>query len=255
MVSHQPRHLKQQPNALQAVAGRRGVAIAATAAAVTPVAMSEANAAPVAATPVAAAPAPAAAVPSTIGIKTAGAVTVRYGSTGYYVRVLQQRLGVYADGVFGWRTRTAVINFQARKGLVRDGVVGAATWSALGGFPGGSTGGTSRSFAGSSIVGVAKRYIGVPYVWGGSTPRGFDCSGYTQYVYRQVGKYIPRTASAQQAVTRRVSTPGSGDLFFTGWPAHHVGIYVGNGLAIDARKPGTTIQIHTLWGVHNYGRM
>lgn len=257
MRSHSPRHLKQEQNLVQAVASRRGVAVAAASAAIVPAAMTEAQAAPAAPKAAVATVKPAAAKHA-INVKTTGVVVLHYGSTGNYVRVLQQRLHIYVDGHFGPRTRAAVIAFQARHGLYRDGSVGPVTWRALGGFPGGGSstgGGTSRGGASSSaVISVAKRYIGVPYVWGGSTPRGFDCSGFVQYVFHKVGKNLPRTASAQQAIVRRVSSPSSGDLFFTGWPAHHVGFYVGNGLALDARSPGTRIQIHTLWGAHNFGR-
>lgn len=251
MGSYKPRHLKQESSVIKSLAGRRGVAVAASAAAIVPATMTEAHAAPVAAKPVVAAVAPKAAPAA---IKTATVVTLAYGSRGYYVKVLQQRLGISADGIFGAGTKRAVINFQARKGLVRDGIVGAATWRALGGFPGATATTTSRSSSRASVASVAKRYIGVPYRWGGSTPAGFDCSGFVQYVFRQVGVSLPRTASQQQRVVARVSSPSTGDLFFNGWPASHVGIYLGNGLAIDARHPGTTIQIHTLWGSSNFGR-
>jgi cell wall-associated NlpC family hydrolase len=107
----------------------------------------------------------------------------------------------------------------------------------------------------SGIVGIARSFIGVPYVYGGSSPSGFDCSGFTSYVYRQAGVSIPRTASQQQAAATRVSNPQPGDLVFFGYPAYHVGIYVSPGQMIDAQRPGTTIGYHSIWTTPSgYGR-
>jgi cell wall-associated NlpC family hydrolase len=107
----------------------------------------------------------------------------------------------------------------------------------------------------SAIVGIAEKYIGVPYVYGGSSPSGFDCSGLTQYVYGQAGISIPRTASGQQSAATPVSSPQPGDLVFFGYPAWHVGIYVGNGMMIDSPKPGTSVQYRSIFsGVSGYGR-
>ena len=107
----------------------------------------------------------------------------------------------------------------------------------------------------SGIVGIAQSFFGVPYVYGGTTPSGFDCSGFTSYVYRQAGISIPRTASAQQAAATRVSSPSPGDLVFFGWPAYHVGIYVSPGRLIDAQRTGTTVGNHSIWTTPSgYGR-
>jgi cell wall-associated NlpC family hydrolase len=107
----------------------------------------------------------------------------------------------------------------------------------------------------SGIVGIAKSMFGVPYVYGGTTPSGFDCSGLTSYVYRQAGISIPRTASAQKAAATPVSSPRPGDLVFFGYPVYHVGIYVSPGTMIDAQRPGTTIGYHSIWTKPSgYGR-
>ena len=107
----------------------------------------------------------------------------------------------------------------------------------------------------SGIVGIAKQYIGVPYVSGGSSPSGFDCSGLTQYVYGQAGISLPRTAAAQQAAATPVSNPQPGDLVFFGYPAWHVGIYAGNGMMIDSPKPGMSVSYRSIFsGVSGYGR-
>jgi cell wall-associated NlpC family hydrolase len=107
----------------------------------------------------------------------------------------------------------------------------------------------------SGIVGIAQSFFGVPYVYGGSSPSGFDCSGFTSYVYRQAGVSIPRTASQQQAAATHVSSPQPGDLVFFGYPAYHVGIYVSPGRMIDAQRPGTTVGYHSIWTTPSgYGR-
>lgn len=96
----------------------------------------------------------------------------------------------------------------------------------------------------AGIEKVASRYLGVPYVWGGNTPSGFDCSGFTKYVYRQFGITLPRVSRDQYAYVRKISRSEArpGDLVFYGSPVHHVGIYVGNGYMIDAPKRGTVVQ-------------
>lgn len=107
----------------------------------------------------------------------------------------------------------------------------------------------------SGIVSIAEQYIGTPYVYGGASPSGFDCSGFTQYVFGKAGISLPRTAAQQYAAATPVSDPQPGDLVFFGSPVWHVGIYVGNGMMIDSPKPGTTVQYRPLFsGVTGYGR-
>lgn len=88
-----------------------------------------------------------------------------------------------------------------------------------------------------SLIAESKKYIGVPYVWAGSSPAGFDCSGFLNYAYGKVGISIPRTVSSIWDATKSVSTPRAGDLVFfetykTG--PSHAGIYLGNGKFIHA---------------------
>lgn len=107
----------------------------------------------------------------------------------------------------------------------------------------------------SGIVSIAASLTGIWYVYGGSTPAGFDCSGFVQYIYAQAGISIPRTSSAQQAAATPVSNPQPGDLIFFGYPAYHVGIYIGNGQMIDSLKTGTQSGVRTVWTTDvNYGR-
>lgn len=93
---------------------------------------------------------------------------------------------------------------------------------------------------GASIVSIARQYVGTPYVSGGASPAGFDCSGFTQYVYAQVGISLPRTSGGQGGAGRVVSASEAvpGDLI---WAPGHVGIYTGNGQHIAARNPGTPL--------------
>lgn len=108
----------------------------------------------------------------------------------------------------------------------------------------------------SGVLGVAAQYVGSPYVFGGTTPEGFDCSGFTSYVFAKVGVTLPRSAAAQQAATTPVSDPRPGDLVFWGSPAWHVGIYAGNGMVYDAGNPATGVAYRTVFsGVTGYGRI
>jgi cell wall-associated NlpC family hydrolase len=95
---------------------------------------------------------------------------------------------------------------------------------------------------GSKVLSVAFRYQGVPYRWGGTTPRGFDCSGFTKYVYSQLGVGLGRTVADQRGDVKIVSRSQArpGDLVIFG--NSHIAIYVGDGYMIDAPHRGTTVQ-------------
>ena len=102
----------------------------------------------------------------------------------------------------------------------------------------------------ATVVRYARRYLGVPYTYGGTSPRGgFDCSGFTRYVYAHFGIELPHYSGAQFAMGRRVgrSALRPGDLlFFDG--LGHVGLYVGKGRFIHAPHTGTDVSIETLSG-------
>jgi len=102
--------------------------------------------------------------------------------------------------------------------------------------------------AGSPVVAEAKKHIGVKYRSGGTSPStGFDCSGFTSYVYKKAGvKTLPRTSSAQRTVGKTISKASAkpGDLI---WSPGHVAIYLGGNQQIDAPRPGKTIQVRQIW--------
>jgi len=109
------------------------------------------------------------------------------------------------------------------------------------------------STLGGQAVAIAERYLGVPYVWGGASPSGFDCSGLTMYVYSQLGVSLPHNAAAQYYALPHVSESDlqPGDLvFFDG--LNHVGIYIGGGSMIHAPHTGTVVQISSLSGGGSY---
>lgn len=98
------------------------------------------------------------------------------------------------------------------------------------------------SYVAAGVVQTAYKYMGVPYVWGGSTPSGFDCSGFVQWVYSQNGVHISRTADIQYTEGAPVKELEPGDLvFFTTYApgASHVGIYLGCTLFIHASSSGS----------------
>jgi peptidoglycan DL-endopeptidase LytE len=110
-----------------------------------------------------------------------------------------------------------------------------------------STSGTTISASVTKVdelINEAKKYIGTPYVWGGSTPAGFDCSGFLNYVYAKIGVSIPRTVSTIWTATKEVATPQKGDLVFfeTTTGPSHAGIYIGDNKFIHAgSSTGVTI--------------
>jgi cell wall-associated NlpC family hydrolase len=102
------------------------------------------------------------------------------------------------------------------------------------------------------VVGIAMHYLGVPYVWGGSTPRGFDCSGFVAYVFAQIGVSLPHSSYAMFGMGTPVSISElqPGDLvFFTG--ASHMGIYIGGGQFIHSPHTGDVVKISSLSGYYS----
>ncbi|HPD01189.1 MAG TPA: NlpC/P60 family protein [Acetivibrio sp.] len=139
-------------------------------------------------------------------------------------------------GYFGSITYQSVINYQRDNNLAVDGIVGRQT---------------ARELKVDKVLQTAKSYQGVPYVWGGTSPSGFDCSGFTHYVMLKNGIIIQRTASAQYNEGSPVSKSNlkPGDLvFFSTYKKgpSHVGIYVGNNKFIHASSGAGKVVISDL---------
>ena len=145
---------------------------------------------------------------------------------------------VVADGEYGPATVDAIRQFQESLGMKADGLVGPATYEALLGrvMPEVSRG---INVISRRIVQTSMKYIGVPYVFGGTSPSGFDCSGYVRYVFAQAGISLPRMADEQYYFGKPISTTDlrAGDLVFFStytYGPSHVGIYLGDGNFINA---------------------
>lgn len=98
------------------------------------------------------------------------------------------------------------------------------------------------------LIAYAQRFLGVPYVYGGTTPKGFDCSGLVQYVYKHFGIDLPRTSQDQARAGSAVDVNhlSPGDLILSDWgegPNSHVAIYAGNGKLIEAPRTGVPVRI------------
>lgn len=131
-------------------------------------------------------------------------------------------------------TRTAAL--AASRSTTRTAVATAAA----------ATSAVPQSVAGNAVLEIAARYVGVPYVSGGTTPDGFDCSGFVSYVYGQLGVSLPRTSAGIKAAGTVVSRADAqpGDII---WSPGHVSIYAGGDQQIDSPRPGKTIQFRSIW--------
>ena len=108
---------------------------------------------------------------------------------------------------------------------------------------------------GAAVMAIASRYAGTAYRYGGTTPAGFDCSGFTSYVLRQVGIDLPRTSDSQRAATARISRSEAvpGDLVFM---PGHVGIYAGGGMMWDSPRTGEVVSRRSIYSSSaTYGRV
>jgi cell wall-associated NlpC family hydrolase len=189
-------------------------------------------------------------------------------------RAVQGKLGLGTDGVFGPRTRAAVVAFQQAHGLTVDGIVGPETLGALGldGGAGSAGAGSTRTTTAAAAapasagagaqaaVSAAMSKVGAPYASGGNGPSSFDCSGLTSWAMRQAGISIPRTSFAQYGVGSAVGKDAiqAGDLVFfntAGPGASDVGIATGATTAVSATTHG--VMNHAIfdsyWGSHFVG--
>jgi hypothetical protein len=111
---------------------------------------------------------------------------------------------------------------------------------------------TSAGASEQAVVGEARKYLGVPYVWGGTDPgKGLDCSGLVQLVYKNLGYDLPRVswqqARAGTEVTGGLANARPGDVLAFGSPVHHVAIYLGDGKMIEAPRPGRDVRISDVY--------
>ena len=106
----------------------------------------------------------------------------------------------------------------------------------------------ATSSKGADVLAYAMKFVGYPYVYGGSSTSGFDCSGFTLYVYKHFGVTLNRTASAQSANGTAVSRSNlqPGDLVMFGSPINHVGIYAGGGRIVHAANPSRGVTTDTI---------
>jgi len=221
---------------------------------------------------------------------TVGCAALSMHATGLAVAVLQKTVGSAVDGVFGVATRDAVENVQRAAKLPVTGITSAATWKALKllGTPACSTTktvgprqpadekaqaairsevatlvtelekhpGTTTNQVALQAMAFAKRQIGKPYVWGGTGPKGYDCSGLQMTSYVHAGLTIPRTAAEQYAGAGKLvplNKAQQGDLLFYASDVtkpstvYHVAMYVGGGQLLDSPQTGEDVQTDPLW--------
>ncbi len=102
------------------------------------------------------------------------------------------------------------------------------------------------SVSGNAVLEEAAKYVGAPYRVGGTTPDGFDCSGFVSYVFRALGVSLPHSSAAYYNIGTRVSAEDAqpGDLIVS---RGHVAIYAGGSMQIDSPRPGKTVQFRQIW--------
>lgn len=183
-------------------------------------------------------------------------------------KALQQALGVTADGEIGPATRRALKAYETDHGMHADGKPDAAVLAALGVDTGGSGSDSSQdapaapapSGSAEAIVAATRAQVGAPYASGGTTPKGFDCSGLTRYVFKQAGIGLPRSSFQQYkggvSVPRADIAPGDLVFFDSDGPgASHVGVATGAKTVISATSHGVMEHsiTHGYWRSHYVG--
>jgi cell wall-associated NlpC family hydrolase len=190
-------------------------------------------------------------------LSSLGSSIAQAAQSGSFAGVLDAVLSAESalDGGGAAETGTPSAGGLATDQLLPGGFLGSPSSAGASGSLGGALGSPAGggTVTGSQVVAEAEQFLGVPYRWGGTSPQtGFDCSGFVQYVYGQLGMSLPRTSEEQATVGMAVPSLAEaepGDLVFfpgsDGTPSApgHVGIYIGNGLMIDAPETGETVSI------------
>lgn len=187
-------------------------------------------------------------------------VVLRYDMRGDSVSQLQKDLkalgfmDIGPTGYFGKITQDAVIRFQARTGLEQDGIAGKQTLGKIESLLNRET--TAYRSSGRSpqdIINYAKKLLGIKYRWGGTTTKGFDCSGYVKYVYNKFGISLSRTSRSQAKNGTYVKKANLkvGDLVFFDTNGgknriNHVGIYMGGGKFIHSSSSHSKVVVSSL---------
>ena len=184
---------------------------------------------------------PASAEANAAALKSAAATSLATGTGSGDAASFTEALTAALGGTNG----TDISSLANSLGLGSTTAIGA-----LKGITAPATVPASGAATGNDVVAMAKKYIGVPYVWGGTNPAtGMDCSGFTQRVFKDLGIEIPRVVSDQMRQGTPVASLAEakpGDLLVS-FGGDHISIYLGNGKAIDAPVPGKTIQIRDAW--------
>lgn len=185
---------------------------------------------------------------------------LRFRDSGPTVKYVQRALHLGPDGYFGTSTVRVLKKFQASWGLKATGYMDKNTWGRLtwaakhkvlyGKYGASSSSGTTTFRA--RVLREAAKLKGTPYRYGGTTTRGFDCSGYTGFVYKKAGHKLPRTSRQQYSATKHISRKAAkpGDLVFFrngGGGVYHVGIYAGGNMLWHASKPGRPVAKAKIW--------
>jgi cell wall-associated NlpC family hydrolase len=241
------------------IAGALTVPLSAPSATATPVAARLVTARPVAAHP----------LPRTSFLATRPMLAP--GNRNAAVRWVQTVLKVRPrSGYYGPITRGKVVGFQRRYDLRADGRISRDDWNVLRRVERHQRAraaaverARSRAYRSTArvrgvhrrnahVLSEAARLRGRPYAYGGTTPRGFDCSGYVRYVYRRAGVTLPRAsyqiASRVRRISRGAAVPGDLVFFYsTSGRVYHVGIYAGGAQIWHSPRPGTTVRRATIW--------
>lgn len=195
--------------------------------------------------------------------------SLRYGSTGPLVSLLQQKLTetgfpVPSTGNYLAKTTQAVKDYQTQNGLKADGWAGPMTLARL---MGGSTSSSTSNSSGSTrstssldaykakaqvAIRAAQSQLGVPYRYATAVPgKYFDCSGLTMYAWQQAGVHLTHWSVGQYNETTRTQRADilPGDLLFFHTPISHVGLYIGSGQMIQAPQTGDVVKVSSVkWG-------